>query len=128
MARLCRGLPVGSYCSVACNSGIKTCQIIGVLNLKGCKKRKLSATVGSFVKVTATVAPKLLRKKTYRAIVVRQKKFFFRGHYRIYFLENSVVILDDKENILKGTRIRGVIAKEAELKVPALIGKGALTY
>lgn len=127
MAKLCRGLPIGSRCRVACNSGIKQCQIISVYNLRGVKKRRPSATVGNLVAVTAKTAPKALKKKIYKAVVVRQVKPIRRAVSRISFADNAVVILNSDLTV-KGSRLRGVVAKEAQCRVPSLTGKGAIIY
>ena len=100
---------------VADNTGAKIGELIKVLG--GTRRRY--AYIGDVVVITVKEAsPKgVVKKKTVqRAVIVRQK----REHHRkdgssIRFDENAVVIVD-KENQPKGTRVFGPIARELREK------------
>lgn len=121
-----RGLPVGTVCKCADNSGSKTYTIIGVINVNATKKRVRSATIGDIVSIVSRDGLYSRQKKVLRGIVIRQKKPIFRKlkGYRFYFEDNAIVEIDAKNNVV-GTRVKGAVAREACDKVPSLNGKGA---
>lgn len=100
-----------SKLQVADNTGAKLVQCIKVLG--GSKRRY--ASIGDVIVVSVKeAAPKgIVKKKSVeRAVVVRSKKEIGRkdGSY-IRFDENAVVIIN-KENQPKGTRVFGPVARE----------------
>lgn len=108
-----RGLPVGAILKCADNSGAKTMQIISVIGYKTRLNRYPTAAVGDMVVVTVKTGKPEMRKKVWRAIVVRQRKPYRRrdGTW-IQFEDNAGVIVDENGNP-KGSEIRGPIAREA---------------
>jgi large subunit ribosomal protein L14 len=100
---------------VADNTGAKIAECFKILG--GTRSRY--GQLGDVIIVSIKVAsPKgIVRKKSVqRAVIVRQKKEFKRkdGSY-IRFDDNAVVMID-KENQPKGTRIFGPIARELREK------------
>jgi large subunit ribosomal protein L14 len=122
-----RGLPVGTVCKCADNSGAKTYKIIGVYKLNACKRRVRSATISDTVSMVVKEGPRIIKKKVLRGVVVRQVRPIFRKNegYRLSFNENAIVAID-KENNVVNTRIKGVVAREALIKIPSIGGKGAI--
>ncbi|MBM1154500.1 uL14 family ribosomal protein, partial [archaeon] len=54
-----------------------------------------------------------LRKQLFKAVIVRQRKMYRRKNgVRVFFEDNAAVLLTP-EGDLKGTEIRGPVAKEA---------------
>jgi len=101
-----------SMLKVADNSGAKKLQVIRVLG--GYKKR--TARLGDVVTCTVKeAAPRAGVKKSdiVHAVLVRARKETRRndGTY-IRFDENAAVIIDRKNNELKGTRVFGPVARE----------------
>ena len=100
---------------VADNSGAKIIQCINVLG----GSRKRYGQLGDIIVGTVKKAePRKLVKKheVVKAVIVRQRKEFKRkdGSY-IRFDDNAVVVLGD-ENMPKGGRVFGPIAKEVKEK------------
>jgi ribosomal protein L14 len=115
-SKISRGIPIGCVVEVADNSaGIKTAKIIGVFSKGGHKKRLLHARIGDVVKLAR-------KKKMYEAVVIRTKMGVYRmdqdRHYR--YDDNAVAMVDMQTGKLKGTRIKGVICKQAFDLYPGL--------
>ncbi len=100
-----------SMLNVADNTGAKVVSCIKVLGGTG----RRYAYLGDVIVVSVKEAnPKgiVKKKSVQRAVIVRQRKEFSRKDgSRIRFDENAVVIVD-KDNQPKGTRVFGPISRE----------------
>ena len=107
------GLCVGSVMNCADNSGAKNLYIISVKGIKGRLNKLPGATVGNMVMATVKKGKPELRKKVMPAIVVRQRKAWWRvdGGGFVYFEDNAGVIVNDRGE-MKGSAISGPVAKE----------------
>ncbi|MEM4717820.1 MAG: 50S ribosomal protein L14 [Desulfurococcaceae archaeon] len=114
------GLQVSSKVRVTDNSGAKEAEIIGVPGYKGKLRRVPKAGIGDVVVVSVKKGTPEMRKKVFKAIVVRQRRPYKRpdGTW-IAFEDNAVVILTP-EGTPKGTEIRGPIAREAAERWPQI--------
>ncbi len=116
------GVSTGSYLICADNSGAKILQIINVKGFKGIRKSRPKAGVGSLVWCRVKKGQEKVRHNIYRAVIIRQKKWYRRPDgVRISFEDNAAVIVDEKGNV-KGSIIKGPVAKEAVERFPT-IGK-----
>lgn len=104
-------IQAGTKLKVADNSGAKIVECITVLGHKKLKAAKISDIITASVK-EAIPRGNVKKKEIVRAVIVRTKKELRRedGSY-IRFDENAVVIID-KDNIPRGTRIFGPVARE----------------
>jgi large subunit ribosomal protein L14 len=113
-----RGLPVGSRLRCADNTGAKELKVINVLGYKGRLRRVPTACVGEMISISVTKGAPDLRRQIFPAVVVRQRKVFRRADgVRIQFEDNAAVIMTP-EGELKGTEIRGPVAREAAERWP----------
>jgi len=113
-----RGLPAGSRLSCADNTGAKELKLINVHGYSGRLRRIPSACLGEMIAVSVTKGAPDLRRQIFPAVVVRQKKVFRRADgVRIQFEDNAAVIMTP-EGELKGTEIRGPVAREAAERWP----------
>jgi len=113
-----RGLPAGSRLICADNTGAKELKIINVIGYSGRLRRVPSACVGEMIAVSVRKGTPDLKGQMFPAVVVRQKKTFRRAEgIRIQFQDNAAVIMTP-EGELKGTEIRGPVAKEAAERWP----------
>ncbi len=120
-SKITRGLPVGAVVNVTDNSGARQVKIIAVKKLKTVKGRLQAAGVGDLVMCSVIKGKPEMRKSVVEAIVVRQKKEFRRpSGLRVKFDDNAVVIIKDDFGNLKGTMIKGPVAKEACDKWPTI--------
>ncbi|WP_455276531.1 50S ribosomal protein L14 [[Eubacterium] cellulosolvens] len=115
---LARGLPAGSKLMCADNTGAKELRLINVVGYKGRLRRIPMACVGDMIIVSITKGPPDLRKQVFPAVVVRQKRAIRRSDgLRVQFEDNAAVVMTP-EGELKGTEIRGPVAKEAAERWP----------
>jgi len=113
-----RGLLAGSRLVCADNTGAKELKLINVMGYKGRLRRVPSACVGEMVAVSVTKGSPDLRRQILPAVVVRQRKTFRRvDGVRLQFEDNAAVIMTP-EGELKGTEIRGPVAREAAERWP----------
>ncbi|ADV65466.1 50S ribosomal protein L14 [Desulfurococcus mucosus] len=118
--RVNTGLQVMSIAKAADNSGAKEVMIIGVPGYHSRLRRVPPAGVGDLVVVSVKKGIPEMRKKVFKAIIVRQRRPYKRpdGTW-IAFEDNAVVILTP-EGTPKGTEIRGPIAREAAERWPQI--------
>jgi len=113
-----RGLPTGARLFCADNTGAKELKLINVFGYKGRLRRLPSACVGDMIKVSVSKGTPDLRRQMFAAVVVRQRRPFKRPDgTRLQFEDNAAVIMTP-EGELKGTEIRGPVAKEAAERWP----------
>ncbi len=110
--KMTKGLQIGSKVICIDNSGAKELQIIGVKNKRGVRRRILGAGVADKVLVRVTKGSESLKGEVYTAVIVRQKRAFQRADgTRIKFEDNAAILLGDND-MPKGSKIKGPIAKE----------------
>lgn len=115
---IARGLPAGTKLLCTDNTGAKILRLINVFGYKGRLRRLPSACVGDMIMVSVTKGSPDLRRQMFPAVVVRQRRPFKRPEgIRIQFEDNAAVIMTP-EGELKGTEIRGPVAREAAERWP----------
>jgi len=116
--RIARGLPNGCIVNCADNTGAKELRIIQVFGYHSRLRRVPAACVGDMVMVSVRKGTPELRRQMFSAVVVRQVRLFKRPDgTRLSFHDNAAVIMTP-EGELKGTEIRGPVAKEAAERWP----------
>lgn len=125
-ASVSKALQVGSYMKCIDNTGADILQIIAVKKYKGVKRRKPKAGVADIVVVAVKKGTPKMKHEVVDAVIVRQKKEYRRsGGIRISFEDNAAVLVNDRKEV-RGTRIKGPVAKEAVERF-STIGKIATT-
>jgi len=115
---IARGLPAGTKLLCTDNTGAKILRLINVFGYKGRLRRLPSACVGDMIMISVTKGSPDLRRQMFPAVVVRQRRPFKRPEgIRIQFEDNAAVIMTP-EGELKGTEIRGPVAREAAERWP----------
>ncbi len=116
--RIARGLPAGSILVCADNTGAKELRLINVVGYKGRLRRVPAACIGDMVVVSVSKGTPDLRRQMFPAVVIRQRRLFRRPDgMRVQFEDNAAVIMTP-EGELKGTEIRGPVAREAAERWP----------
>lgn len=118
--RINTGLQVMSRVKVADNSGAREVLIIGVPEYHGRLRRVPPAGVGDLVVVSVKKGTPEMRKKIFKAIIVRQKRPYKRPDGTWVAFEDNAVVILTPEGTPKGTEIRGPIAKEAAERWPQI--------
>ncbi len=110
----------GTKLKVADNTGAKTIECITVLGHKKLHTARIGDIITASVK-EAIPRGNVKKKEVVRAVIVRTKKEQPRedGSY-IRFDENAAVIID-KDNLPRGTRIFGPVARELRGKFMKII-------
>jgi large subunit ribosomal protein L14 len=113
-----RGLPIGSRIFCADNTGAKQLKVINVMGYHSRLRRVPAACVGDMIMVSVSKGTPELRRQMFQAVVVRQRRPFNRPDgIRVQFEDNAAVIMTP-EGELKGTEIRGPVAREAAERWP----------
>lgn len=124
--RISRGLSTGSILKCADNTGAKELRLIQVLGYKGRKGRRPSAAVGDKITVSVRRGTPDMRKKIFHAVIVRQRMPFRRPDgVWVQFEDNAAVIITP-EGEMKGSEIRGPVAKEAAEKWPRIASAASI--
>ena len=115
-----KSLPIGARLKCIDNTGAREVEIISVKGFKGVRRRLASAGVGDMVVISVKKGTADMRRERTTAVVVRQKKEYRRADgLRVKFEDNAAVIITE-DGVLKGSEIRGPIAKEAADLWPAI--------
>ena len=116
--KLSKGLIPGSVLKCADNSGARMLRLIQVIGYKGRLRRYPSASVGDRITISVRKGTPELRKKMFQAVIVRQRKPYRRiDGVWIQFEDNAAAIITP-DGELKGSEIRGPVAKEAAERWP----------
>ncbi|MBP2044905.1 50S ribosomal protein L14 [Methanobacterium aggregans] len=125
-SNITKALPVGARLQCVDNTGAREVEIVAVKGYKGVRRRLAPAGIGDMIVISVKKGTVDMRREVTTAVVVRQKKEFRRADgLRVKFEDNAAVIVSP-EGVLKGSEIRGPIAKEAAERWPA-IGSAAST-
>lgn len=107
------GLTIGSVVSCADNTGARRLKIIQMLGYKGRRRRLPNVGIGDLVMVSCREGTPEMRRQLFNAVIVRQRRPYQRQDgSRIQFEDNAAVILTP-EGTLRGSDIKGPVAKEA---------------
>lgn len=124
--RLAAGLQVGTYVNVSDNSGARVAMIIGVPGYKGRLRRLAKASVGDKVIVSVKKGIPEIRKQILPAVVIRQRRPYRRPDGTWVSFEDNAVVIITPEGTLKGSEIRGPVAKEAAERWPRLANMASI--
>ncbi|MGA2676390.1 MAG: 50S ribosomal protein L14 [Methanobacterium sp.] len=119
-SNVAKSLPIGARLQCVDNTGAREVEIISVKGYKGVRRRLASAGVGDMIVISVKKGNVEMRREVTTAVVVRQKKEFKRADgLRVKFEDNAAVIISP-EGAIKGSEIRGPVAKEAADRWPAI--------
>ena len=118
--KISRGLLAGSIVKCTDNTGARKLRLIQVIGYKGRLRRVPAAAVGDLIVVSVRKGTPDMRKKIFHAVVVRQRKTYRRAEgYWVQFEDNAAVIMTP-EGEMRGSEIRGPVAKEAAERWPRI--------
>jgi len=124
--KISRGLPAGSVVKCTDNTGARALRIIQVMGYKGRLRRVPAATVGDMVVVSVRKGTPDMRKKIFHAIVVRQKKPYRRAEGTWVQFEDNAAVIMTPEGEMRGSEIRGPVAKEAAERWPRIASTASI--
>jgi large subunit ribosomal protein L14 len=124
--KISRGLLSGSILRCTDNTGARKLRLIQAMGYKGRLRRYPSATVGDKVTVSVRQGTPDMRKKIFQAVIVRQKKTFRRiDGIWVQFEDNAAVIITP-DGEMKGSEIRGPVAREAAERWPRIASASSI--
>jgi large subunit ribosomal protein L14 len=124
--KISRGLIVGSLLKCADNTGARELRLVQAMGYKGRLRRYPSATVGDRVTVSVRHGTPDMRKKIFQAVIVRQRKPYRRvDGVWVQFEDNAAVIVTP-DGEMKGSDIRGPVAKEAAERWPRIASAASI--
>lgn len=114
------GLTTGSVILCADNTGARKLRLIQVVGYKGRRRRLPFAGIGDIVTVSVREGVPDMRRQMFNAIIIRQRKPYPRSDGTwIQFDDNAAVILTP-EGTLRGSDIKGPVAREAVERWPRI--------
>jgi large subunit ribosomal protein L14 len=121
-----RTLVTGSRIKCTDNSGARILTIISVIGYKGRLKRMPAACVGDMIISSIKKGKPELRRQVMPAIIVRQRKPYRRRDGTWIQFEDSAAVLITPDGELRGSQIRGPVAKEAAERWPRIAGASSI--
>lgn len=118
--RLSRGINVGSIVKCTDNSGAKELRLVQVVGYKGRHRRAPAAAVGDLVVVSVRKGTPDMRKKIFHAVIVRQRKPYRRPEGVWVQFEDNAAVIVTPDGEMRGTEIRGPVAREAAERWPRI--------
>ena len=118
--RISTGLVTGSMINCADNTGARRLKLIQVVGYKGRRRRLPNAGVGDLIIVSCREGTPEMRRQLFNAVIIRQRKPYPRrdGSW-VQFDDNAAVILTP-EGEMRGSDVKGPVAKEAVERWPRL--------
>jgi large subunit ribosomal protein L14 len=124
--KISKGLLAGSVVKCADNSGARAIRIIQAMGYKGRLRRVPKAAVGDMVVVSVRRGAPDMRKKIFQAVLIRQKRPFRRTDgVWVQFEDNAAVIMTP-EGEMRGSEIKGPVAKEAAERWPRIASAASI--
>lgn len=124
--KIAKGLPVGSLVRCTDNSGAKVLRLIQVAGYKGRLRRVPAASVGDMVFASVRRGTPDMRKKIFRAVIVRQKKPYRRPEGSWVQFEDNAAVIITPEGEMRGSEIRGPVAREAAERWPRIASASSI--
>lgn len=123
---IAKGLQVGSIIVCADNTGAKKLRIVCVVGYKGRLKRVPSGCVGDKILVSVRKGRPDLRKQVLPAVIVRQRKLYRRADGMWLQFEDNAAVIITPDGELRGSEIKGPVAKEAAERWPRIAGVASI--
>ncbi|UCB61540.1 MAG: 50S ribosomal protein L14 [Candidatus Bathyarchaeota archaeon] len=118
--KIAKGVQAGTMLKCADNTGARALRLVQVMGYKGRLRRVPLAGVGDLIMTSVRRGTPDMRRKLFQAVVVRQKMPFRRPEgIWVQFADNAAVIMT-AEGEMKGSEIRGPVAREAAERWPRI--------
>ena len=124
--KVSRGVQTGTVLKCSDNTGARKLRLVQVIGYKGRLRRLPSAGVGDLILTSVRKGTPDMRRKLFRAVLVRQRMPFRRAEgVWVQFEDNAAVIIT-AEGEMKGSEIRGPVAKEAAERWPRIASAASI--
>lgn len=115
-----RGLPLGAVMTCADNSGAKIISLIDVKAWHGKARKIPAAGVGDLFIASVKRGNPEMRSKVVYAVVIRQRRPFRRSDGMMVEFEDNAAVLVTPEGEVRGSEIKGPVAREAAERWPRI--------
>lgn len=124
--KVSRGVQAGTMLRCTDNTGARELRLVQVMGYKGRLRRVPAAGVGDLIMASVRKGTPDMRKKLFRAVLVRQRMPFCRSEgIWVQFEDNAAVIMTP-EGEMKGSEIRGPVAREAAERWPRIASAASI--
>lgn len=124
--KMTRGLPTGAYLDCVDNTGAKVVQIIAVPKYKGVHRRYPSAGIGDLLVVSVKKGTPEMRREVLNAVIIRQRRPFRRADGTIVSFEDNAAVITNEKGEVKGSDIKGPVAREAAERWPRIAATASI--
>lgn len=124
--KISRGLPAGAVLPCIDNTGAQEIKVVQVMGYKGGMRRAPAAAVGDRITVAVKRGKPEMRKKLFQAVVVRQRKPYRRATGIWVQFESNAAVIITPDGEMKGTEIKGPVAKEAAERWPRIASAASI--
>ncbi|UCG37443.1 MAG: 50S ribosomal protein L14 [Candidatus Bathyarchaeota archaeon] len=124
--KVARGVLSGTMLNCADNTGARKIRLVQVIGYKGRLRRVPSAGVGDLIMASVRRGTPDMRRKLFRAVVVRQRMPFRRAEGLWVQFEDNAAVIITTEGEMKGSEIRGPVAKEAAERWPRIASAASI--
>jgi large subunit ribosomal protein L14 len=124
--KIARGLVPGSMLKCADNTGARELRLVQVMGYKGRLRRYPCAAIGDKITLSVRHGAPDMRKKIFQGIIIRQRRPYRREDgVWVQFEDNAAVIITP-EGEMKGSEIRGPVAREAAERWPRIASAASI--
>lgn len=124
--KISRGISAGSVLKCADNTGARAIRVIQVVGYKGRLRRVPKAAVGDMLTVSVRRGTPDMRKKIFQAVLVRQKQPYRRTEGTWVQFEDNAAVIMTPEGEMRGSEIKGPVAKEAAERWPRIASAASI--
>ena len=115
-----KGLPTKARLICADNTGARVLEIVTVPRHKAKHRQYPAAAVGDIVKVTVKKGTPETRRQLFEAVIIRQRRPFRRPDGTMVMFEDNAAVLTNPKGEIKGSDIKGAVAREAAERWPKI--------
>lgn len=124
--KVAKGVQAGTMLRCSDNTGGRELRLVQVIGYKGRLRRVPLAGVGDLIMASVRKGTPDMRKKLFRAVVVRQKMPFRRPEGVWVRFEDNAAVIITAEGEMKGSEIRGPVAREAAERWPRIASAASI--
>jgi large subunit ribosomal protein L14 len=114
------GLPLGAVMPCADNSGAKMVSLIDVKAYHGVARRIPAAGVGDMFIASVKKGNPEMRSKVVYAVVIRQRRPYRRADGTMVQFDENAAVLVTPDGEVRGSEIKGPVAREAAERWPRI--------
>ena len=124
--RQTRGLPKGARLDCVDNTGAKIVEVVEVPKYHGTHRRYSSGGIADLMLVSVKKGTPEMRRQLVTVVVVRQRRPFRRSDGMMVKFEDNACVITTPEGEVKGSDIKGPVAREAAERWPRIAATASI--